>query len=129
MATARKRSVAKRGKRRRRPSVILLVILGALLAGFVTRRLMLPSAMHYLTHRSAGNPPRGAQIDLPAPEGDHGVGDREEGDYGNSPAANAPVARPPEQSQPRAGASPANSEHLTARDRKQLDEILQHKPK
>ena len=50
MAKRRRRS---RGKRKQRPSLILIVALAVLAAGFITRRVLAPRAMHFLTHRSA----------------------------------------------------------------------------
>jgi p-aminobenzoyl-glutamate transporter AbgT len=44
----RRRSRAKR----KRPSLILIVALLVLAAGFITRRVLAPRAMHFLTHRS-----------------------------------------------------------------------------
>jgi hypothetical protein len=83
-----------------------MVGLAVLIAGFVTRRVMVPKAMHYLTHR----PPESAQ----------------------SPGADAPPVGADEQASRAAGANPqagADSEHLTARDREQLDAIIKHKAK
>jgi hypothetical protein len=50
--------MAKRRRRhsrakRKRPSLILIVALLVLAAGFITRRLLAPRAIHFLTHRSA----------------------------------------------------------------------------
>ena len=56
--------MAKRRRRRRssskriRPSLILIVALAVLVAGFLTRRVLAPRAMYFLTHRSAASPPR-----------------------------------------------------------------------
>jgi hypothetical protein len=49
MAKRRRRS---RG-RRRRPSLVVILLLLVVAAGFVTRRVLAPRAMHFLTHRSA----------------------------------------------------------------------------
>jgi hypothetical protein len=38
--------------KRKRPNLILLAILALLVAGFVTRRVLAPRAMGFLTHRS-----------------------------------------------------------------------------
>jgi hypothetical protein len=54
--------MAKRRRRRRsrgkriRPSLILIVALAVLIAGFLTRRVLAPRAMYFLTHRSATPP-------------------------------------------------------------------------
>lgn len=45
----------RRGKRRR-PSLFLIAALVVLAAGFITRRVLAPRAMHFLTHRSAPAP-------------------------------------------------------------------------
>jgi hypothetical protein len=60
----RRRSRAKR----KRPSLILIVALLVLAAGFITRRVLAPRAMHFLTHRSATLLPE------PAIAGDHDRG-------------------------------------------------------
>jgi uncharacterized membrane protein len=47
--------VARRRRRKKRavkPRVLLVVGIALLIAGFLFRRMMIPSAMHYLTHRS-----------------------------------------------------------------------------
>jgi hypothetical protein len=48
MAKRRRR----RGKRKR-PSLLLIAALIVLAAGFLTRRVLAPRTMHFLTHRSA----------------------------------------------------------------------------
>jgi hypothetical protein len=53
MAKRRRRPRA----RRKRPSLVLIVLLLVVAAGFVTRRLLAPRAMHFLTHRSAAPAP------------------------------------------------------------------------
>ena len=49
---AKRRRRQSRAKRKR-PSLILIVALLVLAAGFITRRVLAPRAMHFLTHRSA----------------------------------------------------------------------------
>src|SRR6266403_499101 len=54
VAASRKRGAkrpAKKKPRRRSPGILLLVALVVLILGFLTRRIMLPSAVHYLAHR------------------------------------------------------------------------------
>jgi len=53
IAMAKRRRRRSRGKRKQRPSLILVVALAVLAAGFITRRVLAPRAMHFLTHRSA----------------------------------------------------------------------------
>jgi hypothetical protein len=55
----------RRRKKRRGPSLILLAMLALLVAGFVTRRMLAPRAMRFLTHR-------------PAPVTGHPVGELQE---------------------------------------------------
>jgi len=59
----RRRSRAKR----KRPSLILIVALLVLAAGFITRRVLAPRAMHFLTHRSATSPSGPAMAGEPRP--------------------------------------------------------------
>lgn len=53
MAKRRRRS----RRKRRRPGLILIVALLVLVAGFLTRRMLAPRVMHFLTHRSAAPRP------------------------------------------------------------------------
>ncbi len=59
--------VARRRRRKKRPvkpRVVLAIGLALLIAGFLFRRMMVPRAMHYLTHR----PPDRSRTDIaPAP--------------------------------------------------------------
>jgi len=49
--------VARRARiRRRRPTIILVMALTALIAGFLFRRMMLPQAVHYLAYRPPDHP-------------------------------------------------------------------------
>ncbi len=43
----------RRSKRRKRPNLFLIAVLALLAAGFLTRRMLAPRALHFLTHRSA----------------------------------------------------------------------------
>ena len=62
VAASRKRGGAKRPvKKTRRPrsrrlGIFALIVLAVMILGFLTRRVMLPSAVHYLAHRPADNP-------------------------------------------------------------------------
>ena len=50
----------RRRSKRKRPSLILIAGLVVLAAGFITRRLLAPRAMYFLTHRPASPPERTA---------------------------------------------------------------------
>ncbi len=50
---AKKRRRRGGGKRRGAPRLLLLVLLGLVIAGFLTRRMLMPRALHFLTHRPA----------------------------------------------------------------------------
>jgi hypothetical protein len=95
-------SMAKRRRRRsrakrKRPSLILIVALFVLVAGFITRRVLAPRAMHFLTHRSATPPPEPAMAGEP---------------------------RPGQPSQP---LSDGTGEHLTDSDRRTLDQLVRQR--
>lgn len=59
VAKQRRRRRSKK-RRRRRPGLILIAMMALLAAGFVTRRVLVPRAMHFLTHRSAASAKRSA---------------------------------------------------------------------
>jgi len=67
-ARRRRRRGAKRTRTRR---LLLLVVLGLVVAGFLTRRMLVPRALYYLTHRPApratarDNDPLGASARQP----------------------------------------------------------------
>jgi uncharacterized membrane protein len=42
----------RRRKKRVKPRVVLVIGIALLIAGFLFRRMMVPRAMHYLTHRT-----------------------------------------------------------------------------
>jgi hypothetical protein len=104
VAASRKRGGAKRPvKKTRRPrsrrlGTLALVVLAVMILGFLTRRVMLPSAVHYLAHRPA---------DSPATTTDGGTA--------SNPSANQNGG--------------ADSEHLTTRDRDELNAIIKQKGK
>jgi hypothetical protein len=83
VAASRKRGGAKRPAKKkrvrsRRLGIFGLVILAVMIMGFLTRRVMLPSAVHYLAHRAPDSPVAttddGARSDSSA---NHGGGDSE----------------------------------------------------
>jgi hypothetical protein len=78
---------------------VMIVVIALLIAGFLARRLMMPGATHYLTHRAPEYPAQ-------APETR-----RSQPDYTN--------ASKPNDQHP--------SEHLTDSDRRALDEVIRRK--
>ncbi len=50
---AKKRRRRGGGKRRGAPRLLLLVLLSLVIAGFLTRRMLMPRALYFLTHRPA----------------------------------------------------------------------------
>jgi len=70
-----------------------------LILGFLTRRMMLPSAVHYLAHRPPDEPRRSGKVESPATNDD-----------GSNAGAN-------------------RDENLSTGDRRHLDEILKQKTK
>lgn len=103
VAASRKRGGAKRPAKnkpsRRQPGILVLVALMALILGFLARRIMLPSAVHYLAHRPADEPRRSGEVESPA---------------ANDDASNAGANR---------------DENLSIGDRRQLNEIIKRKAK
>lgn len=107
-AAARKRGGARRPskkKRSRRLGIFGLALLAIFILGFLVRRMMVPQAMHYLTHR----PPESSESRGPdaAPEG-----------------TDDQVANPNENLRPG-----GDSEHLTAADRDRLNAIIKRRTK
>jgi hypothetical protein len=103
---SRKRTTGKRRSGRKRPRILLIAALMALIAGFLVRRTMLPSAMHYIAHRAPDHEPPAADVGR-----DAATGERENA-HPNSPSK---VDTP--------------SEHLTSRDRHDLDSLIDRKAK
>jgi hypothetical protein len=103
VAASRKRGGAKRPAKkkfgRRKPGILLLIAIAVVILGFLTRRVMVPSAVHYLAHRPANEPRRSGEVETPAT---------------NDDASNASGNR---------------DENLSNGDRRQLDEIIKHKAK
>lgn len=95
----RRRSRAKR----KRPSLILIAALLVLAAGFITRRMLAPRAMHFLTHRSATLPPEPAIAGHP--------------ESGQS-------AQPLQPAQP---LNDGTGERLTDSDRRALDQVVRQR--
>ena len=77
---------------------MIIVAIALLIAGFMARRLMMPSAARYLTHRETEYP-------APVPP-DQSIGD------------NAPAGRSHDN---------GSGEHLSDSDRRALDEVIRRK--
>ena len=106
-APARKRAGARRPakkKRRRRPGIIVLALLAALILGFLTKRVMIPSAVHYIAYRAP---------DQPQPP----AASQPQNDANDSAASTA---------KSNAGAR-TGAEQLTPGDRQELDAIIKRK--
>ncbi len=96
----------------RRPGILALALLGALILGFLAKRIMIPSAVHYIAYRPPDQPQPMKEANHPAPvEGN--------ADAKDSAAASA-----------KSNADAGNgSEQLTPSDRSELDAILKRKAK
>jgi len=69
VAPARKRGSRKRPakkNRMRRPGFLVLAALAALIFGFLARRIMIPSAVHYIAYRPPDRPPAMGEANPPA---------------------------------------------------------------
>jgi hypothetical protein len=96
----------------RRPGILAIALLGALILGFLAKRMMIPSAVHYIAYRPPDQPQPMKQANQPSPaEGN--------GDANDSAAASA---------KSNAGAG-SGSEQLTPADRSALNAILKRKAK
>jgi hypothetical protein len=94
----------------RRPGILVLAALGALILGFLAKRLMIPSAVHYIAYRSPDQPQPMREANPPAAaQGNGNAGD---------PAASHA------KSNADAG---TGSEQLTPSDRSELEAILKRK--
>ena len=119
-----------RRKRKRNRKVVrvwVVVAIALLIAGFLARRMMMPRAMHYLTYRSPGAPQPivPGSPDLPAERDAPAARQVQQVAAPNKVAPNREaLATPAVQATAAAGA-----EHLTASDRRALDEILKRKSK
>jgi len=81
VAASRKRGAkrpAKKKPKRRPLGFFFLVALMTLIMGFLARRMMLPSAVHYLAHRPADVSRRSGDVDSQPTSGDENLstGDR-----------------------------------------------------
>jgi hypothetical protein len=94
-----KRRRRKRGKR----GWLMMVAIALLIAGFMARRLLMPGAARYLTHRAPESP-------AAAPQSDRSDSDRS-GD--NAPAAHSD--------------DNGSGEHLSDSDRRALDQVIRRK--
>lgn len=108
-APARKRSGARRPARKKRPRrlrILGLALLAALVLGFLAKRVMIPSAVHYIVYRPPDRPASKSEANPPAPS-----------EPDDSAASNV-------KSDASGG---AGSERLTPSDRRELDAIIKHK--
>jgi len=96
----------------RRPGILVIAALGALILGFLAKRVMFPSAVHYIAYRAPDRPQPISQASSPAASEAQSKAD-------DSVAANA-------KSNADAG---AGSEQLTPGDRSELEAILKRKAK
>lgn len=105
-APARKRAGARRPARKkrrmRRLGIFGLAVLAASILGFLTKRVMIPSAVHYIAYRAPDQPPAASQP---------------QNDADDSAASTA---------KSNAGAR-AGAEQLTPGDRRELDAIIKRK--
>ncbi len=120
----------KRKSRARRAPLWMLLALALLIAGFLTRRMLVPRALHYLGYRPPGEA-SGAASSLPAPAAESSIALK---------PADAPV---PAVSRPGAAAGNAarvedaparqpaarTSERITESDRRALEAVLRGKSK
>jgi hypothetical protein len=96
----------------RRTGILVIAALGALILGFLARRTMIPSAVHYIAYRAPDRPQAISQAGPPAASPAQSKAD-------DSAAAKA-------KSNADAG---AGAEQLTPGDRSELDAILKRKTK
>jgi len=114
MGPARKRAGGRRPtnkKRTRRPGIIVLALLSALILGFLARRVMIPSAVHYIAYRPPDHPQTVREGDQPASS------ERDE-EVDDSASSNA-----------KSNSARTGTEQLTPSDRSELDAIIKRKSK
>lgn len=96
----------------RRPGILALALLAALILGFLAKRMIIPSALHYIAYRPPDQPQPMREANPPAAvEGN-----------GNADESAAPNAK--SNADARTG-----SEQLTPGDRSELDAIIKRKAK
>jgi hypothetical protein len=108
--------VAKRKRKPRSRGIIILVALALLIAGFVVRRTLVPRFLHFLAYRPPERAVPPQVIASPQPE----TASRPQPSEPSAAPAATPAAR---------GTTPAPKEHLTERDRQELEAILKRKSK
>jgi hypothetical protein len=108
-APARKRSGARRPprkKRTRRLGILGLALLVALILGFLAKRVMIPSAVHYIAYRPPDRPMSKSEANSPAlPDQDDSAASNVKSDANGGPS----------------------SERLTPGDRRELNAIIKQK--
>ena len=95
----------------RRLGIIGLAALTLLILGFLTKRVLIPSAVHYIAYRPPDQPQRVRETDQPVASQQDDGGDRSAGSAKSNPAAHG------------------GSEQLTPGDRSELDAIIKRKSK
>jgi hypothetical protein len=106
--------VAKRKRKRRGRGTLLIIAIALLIAGFIIRRTLVPQVLHYLAYRPGENPNTPAGTAFPSQR----VGSQAPPAAPSAAAVATPAAR---------RTNPAPSEHLTERDRQQLEDILKRR--
>jgi hypothetical protein len=86
-------------------------LLAALILGFLAKRVMIPSAVHYITYRPPDQPQPMREADQPAASQPDGNADNSSGNAKSNSAARG------------------GSEQLTPGDRRELDAIIKRKAK
>lgn len=146
----RKPSKRKTKAKRRRPSLLLIVGVAALVAGFLVRRSLLPSAMYRMTHREPDHQSAPASYDElndrtrasdrpPVIEEVNKSAGRAKPGIERPPTMTSKIDTPAKSTEtnpnaaPDASTAPANpaqnkeGEHISTSDREHLDSILKRK--
>ena len=115
----------KRKRRARRAPLLMLLAIALVIAGFLTRRMLLPRALHYLRYRPP-NRASGAASSVPAPAAESSIALKPAD--APMPAVLHPGAAGAENA-PARQAGARTSERITESDRRALDAVLRGKSK